>query len=273
MTTANQTFIGDALRSDALSGDRAGFIDRWIYVFTAASFVAVVLAGFIPDSVEKIGLVQAGKRAPFPLALHAHAVLMGSYLLLLLTQTVLAATGRLALHRVLGLAAMVLAPALVVAGFILVPTMYHAAYAASQAAPPQAKAPILQGLGFAENIMLLQIRIGVVFGVLVFLGLRARSVDPGFHKRMMILSIAAALPAGFDRISWIPSTMPASPISPDLYVLLAIAPMFLWDLFRNRRVHRAYWIWLAVVAPFTLAVQTLYDTPFWHVTARRLMGV
>ncbi|HEX7946231.1 MAG TPA: hypothetical protein VF495_16300, partial [Phenylobacterium sp.] len=126
MTTANQTIIGDSLRPDALSGDRAGLIDRWIYVYTAASFVAVVLAGFVPDSLEKIDRVQAGTRPPFPLALHAHAVLMGAYLVLLLLQTVLAATGRIARHRALGLAGMVLAPALVVAGFILVPTMYHA---------------------------------------------------------------------------------------------------------------------------------------------------
>src|SRR5438094_5053250 len=81
---------------DVLSGTpRAHAIDRWIYVFTAASFIAIVLAGFIPDSIGKVAAVQAGERPPFPLVLHFHAVLMGSFLLLLLAQTTLAATGRI----------------------------------------------------------------------------------------------------------------------------------------------------------------------------------
>ena len=39
--------------SDALSGtDRARSIDRWIFVFMAVWFIAIVLTGFIPDSLE-----------------------------------------------------------------------------------------------------------------------------------------------------------------------------------------------------------------------------
>ena len=76
-------------RPDALSGTpRAHAIDRWIFVFMAAWFIAIVLAGFIPDSIEKVAAVQAGQRPPFPLVLHMHAVVMGSFLLMLLAQTV-----------------------------------------------------------------------------------------------------------------------------------------------------------------------------------------
>ena len=167
---------------------------------------------------------------------------------------------------------MVLAPALVVVGFVLAPTMYHLGLDALRTAPAAARPGILRGLGFAEDILLAQARIGFVFAILVFLGLRARGADPGFHKRMMILSIAVALPAAFDRIDWLPNTMPGSPLALDLYTLLAIAPMFLWDAIRNRRVHRAYWVWLAVAAPFTAAVYALWDTPLWHATARRILG-
>ena len=38
----------------------------------------IVLAGFIPDSLMKIGLVEMGQRESFPPILHVHAVLMGS---------------------------------------------------------------------------------------------------------------------------------------------------------------------------------------------------
>ena len=33
--------------------------------------------------------------------------------------------------------------------------------------------------------------------------------------------------------------------------MLAVAPMFIWDVVRNRRIHEAYLIWLAVALPFT----------------------
>ena len=93
------------------------------------------------------------------------------------------------------------------------------------------------------------------------------------HKRMMFLATAMALPAGIDRIPWLVHSLPASPLSPDLYTLLAIAPMFLWDVLRNRSVHPAYAIWIAVNIPFALAVHGLWDTPMWHQTARQIMGV
>jgi len=45
------------------------------------------------------------------------------------------------------------------------------------------------------------------------------------------------------------------------------------DVIRNRRVHEAYWIWLAVALPFTIALHALWDTPWWHATARQMLGV
>ena len=272
MTTIAQKSAVGGVRPDVLSGDRTAFVDRWIYVFTAASFIAIVLLGFIPDSMGKMAAVEAGQRPPFPLVLHLHAALMGAYLVLLLTQAWLVATGRVARHRLLGTMGVVLAAALVVVGFVLIPTIYHQVAAGAQAAPPPARAKLAELVGFVENLILIQSRVGIMFAILVFLGVAARVTDPGFHKRMMILSIAGALPAAFDRITWIPTTMPARPLSSDLYVLLAIAPLFLWDVLRNRGVHRAYWVWLAVAAPFTVAVHTLWDTPFWHAMVKRLMG-
>ena len=259
---------------DVLSGTpRAHALDRWIYVLTAVSFIAIVLAGFIPSSLDKIGAVQAGTRAPFPVVMHVHAVLMGSFLLLLLAQTILVATGRCDLHRRLGVAAMIIAPAMVVAGFILAPTNYLSLWAAAQAAPAEARAAMQPTLAFVENILLVQLRIGILFTLFLAIALRARRSDPGLHKRMMILATAMALPAGIDRIPWLYSSLPASPLTPDLYLLVAISPMVVWDLLRNRHVHRAYWIWLAVNLPFAVLVHGLWDTPWWHAVARRMMGV
>jgi len=274
MATVAEAIADREWRQDRLSGTpRAHAIDRWIYVFTAASFIAIVLAGFIPSSLAKIAAVQAGERPPFPLILHVHAALMGSFLLLLLAQTTLVATGRCDLHRRLGLLAMVLAPALVVAGFILAPTNYHNVWSAAQAAPPEAREQLQQVVRILDNILLLQLRIGLLFPLFLLIGLRARGREAGLHKRMMILATAITLPAGIDRIPWLANTMPLSPLAPDLYTLLAVSPMFVWDVVRNRGVHKAYWIWLAVSLPFAVAVHGLWNTEWWHSTARQLMGV
>jgi hypothetical protein len=272
-TIAGRLFEREA-RPDALSGTlRAHAIDRWIFVFMAAWFIAIVLAGFIPDSLEKVAAVQAGERPPFPLVLHFHAVLMGSFLLLLLTQTWLMATGRRALHMQLGVLGMVLAAALVVVGFVLVPTNYHLLWDAAHSGAPGANEKFGFALNIWENIMLLQMRIGILFPLFLTIGLRARGTNAGLHKRMMILATAMALPAGIDRIPWLWSTMPANPLSADLFTLVAVSPMFIWDVVRNRTVHRAYWIWLGIFVPTSMLAQVLWDTPFWHAMARQIMGV
>jgi hypothetical protein len=247
-------------------------IDRWIWVFMAVFFIAVTLTGFVPDSLMKVAMVEAGARPPFPPILHAHAVLMGGFLLLLLAQSVLMATGRRDRHQWLGRVAFVLVPALVVVGFILVPTIYGQVWQGAQAAPPPAQAQLQQLLRFLENISLMQMQIGLLFPVFVLLALRARRSDPGFHKRMMFLAVAAPLPAAIDRMTWLPGTMPGSPLSTYLYMLLAVSPLFLWDVLRHRTVHRAYLVWLALFLPFFVATMLLWDTPGWHAFASRLLA-
>ena len=248
-------------------------IDRWIYVFMATLFIAITLTGFIPDSLAKIAAVQTGERPPFPLVLHLHSILMGSFLLLLFAQSALAATGRMEYHQRLGVLAALIAPAIVVAGFILVPTMYHQIWNGMQTAPPEAQSGIQAFLSFFDNIMLVQIRVGILFALFILIALMVRKSDSGLHKRMMFLAIAPALPAAFDRITWLPHTLPESPLSPDLYILLAVAPMFIWDLVRRRSVHKAYWIWLAFMVPSSILIHSLWDTDWWHATAPRLVGL
>ena len=275
MATVAGRFVQTGERPDVLSGTpRAHAIDRWIFVFMAAWFITIVLAGFIPSSLAKIAAVQAGERPPFPIIMHMHAVLMGSFLLLLLAQTWLMATGRSAHHMRLGLLATVLAPALVIVGLLLASVGYHLTWTALQTASTAEAIEKLQNrLSFQENIKLIQFRIAILFPLFVAIALRARKRNAGLHKRMMILATAMPLPAGIDRIPWLPTTLPTSPVSPDLYTLLAVSPMFIWDVVRNRRVHEAYWIWLAVNLPFAVAVHGLWDTPWWHAAVPRMIGV
>jgi hypothetical protein len=266
--------IGAESAFDRLSGaSRTNVIDRWIYVFTAASFIAVVLAGFVPDSVAKLGAIHAGQRPPFPLVLHVHAVLMGSFLLLLLAQTVLVATGRRAWHMQLGIAAMVLTPAIVITGFVLVPTIYHATWNAAQSGPPALRQNFQRAIPIIDDIFLLQLRGGILFSILMWIALRARRRDAGLHKRLILLAVTAVLGAAVNRLDWLPTGFPRDTYSLDFFTLLPVAPMFIWDLIRNRGVHRAWLVWAAFYVPLTVATYWLWDTPFWHATARHIMGV
>ena len=270
MAMALDTCEAGAFSQDRLSeSPRTHVIDRWIYVFTAACLIAVVFAGFLPDSFAKVAAVEAGKRAPFPLILHVHAVLMGSFLLLLLAQTVLVATGRPNGHMQLGIAAMVIAPAIVISGLILVPTMYHIAWNEALAGSHAAE----QRLQRIDNVLLRQFSAGFLFTIFLWIALRARTRDSGLHKRMIILSITAVLGAAITRIQWLPTTMPNSSISTDIFVLLTLSPMFIWDFIRNRGVHRAYLIWASFYFPVMAAVHLLWGKPGWHATARQIMGL
>lgn len=247
------------------------FIDRWIYVLMAAFLVLVVLVGFIPDSLEKIASVERGERPDFPLAMHVHAVLMGAWMLLLLTQTVLMATGRKGMHMQLGLAGMILAPVLVIAGIVLVPTNLRIWAAFGAAGPAELQQGVQGFLHFMINIALIQLRIAFCFLALVYLSVRARRHERGLHKRLMILATTVPLPAALDRITFLPHTLPQSPLTADLWPLLCVAPMFLWDLYRQRSVHRAYWIWAAFMVPTGIAINLLWDSQWWHAVAPSIL--
>ncbi len=52
----------------------ARFADRWIFVFTAALFVATALAGFVPES---IGIVAASESRPATTATPDRALARG----------------------------------------------------------------------------------------------------------------------------------------------------------------------------------------------------
>lgn len=274
MATVSQGLTTAKRPTDLLSGTpRAHSIDRWIYVFTAASFIIIVLTGFIPDSLQNLAMIKAHQRPPYSLIANIHAVVMGLFLLLLFAQTLLVATGRCDLHRRLGLVGMVLAPTLVVVGAILAPANYHTVWQGAHFGPPAVRAALGPVVPELENILLLQIRVGTLFALFLTMGLLARDHDAGFHKRMMILGTAVTLPAAFFRIAWLPTTLPALPVSLDLYVLLAVSPMLAWDVIRNHRIHRAYLVWLPIYAAASLLVNSVWDTPWWHATARQVMGV
>lgn len=272
MATFPETPLNGSLASPGAATVRRSLIDRWIYVFMAGLCAATILVGFIPDSIYLVAAVRARQRPPFPIILHVHAVLMGAWVLLLMAQTFLVASGRPALHRQLGLAGAVLAPAIVLAGMVLVPTVYRQTWDVYRHAPAAQAGAMQQIVAIQGDLVLAEIRDLLVFGALVTLGLLARRTRPEVHKRLMILATLLILPPAIGRIPWLPSTMPGSPLSLELFTLLLVSPLFAWDLFRLRRVHRAYLIAGACYAPVAIAYGLAWGTSWWLGVVPRLMG-
>lgn len=261
----------DAVPVRSEAGPLARLADRWIYVFMAGLFVATALTGFIPRSLIKLAAVDAGQRAPFPPVLHVHAMLMGSWLLLLLAQTSLVATGRTALHRRLGVIALVLVPSMVAAMIGITMSAWSSiASIPAGLMPPEA---LSQTKTVVTNVLLQQIHIVVLFPALVGWAVLVRKKDSETHKRLLILATVLPLAAGIDRLTWLPTTSPDSPVALYLYQLAWLLPVLIYDVLRRGRVHRAYVIGIAANSPFVLATLELWGSPWWFATAPRLMGV
>ena len=274
-TTAGEVLeVGSPHDIGAAAPTLAQVIDRWIYVIMAALFVVTALIGFVPRSIGKAMAVQAGQLPPFPLVLHVHALLMGSWLVLLLVQTILMARGKRSFHMQLGVAAMLLAPAMVATGFVLVPAMVQYNWALIPVTPSDLLPwGVERTQKFLSSLVAAQISAGVLFAVFVAWAMLVRRTDAGMHKRLLILATAIPLPAAIDRIAWLPNSYPESPLSPLGWPVVWVLPMFLWDLARLRRVHRAYLAWFAIYIPSAVVVYMLWWSPGWIATAQRLVGV
>lgn len=254
-------------------GTLVRFIDRWIFVFMAALFVVTALVGFVPASIMKVTAMQAGERPWFPPVAHAHALLMGTWLLLLLLQAWLIATHRHQLHWKLGMLSLALVPGMVMASAMLVLATHEQIASALAVVPPAgSRVGLLTAASSANNILLSQMRMGIMFVACVSGALLVRRTSPGIHKRLMFLGTAVLLVPAFARITFLPNTLPDSPLGQDLYTLLWISPMLLWDLYRQRTFNVAYLVWLCLFVPLSLVVYWLWGDPAWMALAPQIVG-
>jgi uncharacterized membrane protein YozB (DUF420 family) len=246
--------------------------ERWFYAAMALWFVAIALGGFIPSSIEKINAVQAAQRPPFPWFMHAHAVVMGAWLSLLLAQSLLVARGRVAVHRRLGVASFVLVPLIVVLMFV----MMIGGLIGVSAIPPGAMPPEVLATTkyFVTNLTLAQVQAIVLFPLFIGWALAVRKTDSAMHKRLMFFGTAIPLLAGIDRITgkygW--TTVPESGDSMYLNLLVIMMPALIFDLARTRRLHRAYVYGLASAVACFLMTHFLWGTPAWHGVVTRMLG-
>ena len=220
------------------------------YRICAVAALAVAAIGFFLTYLRPmaVGTFEGPRLA------HVHGALLLSWLLLVIAQAFLVRR-RLRIHRKLGWAALVLAPA------IAVSTALVGAEAAR-------RDMLLGGQSAADNAVG-NITTPLVFLLLVCAAIVARK-RPQWHKRLIFLATAAILwPAWFRWRHFLPEFP-----RPDIWlgIVLADVPIIIAvvrDRARFGAVHPAYLIAGPAVIAEQLAEVFLFGGPLWH---RAAMG-
>ena len=262
------THAAEVLRMQDTAGAFARLVDRWIWVFMAALFITAVLAGFIPDSISLVQDVQAHKSPPLPWFLHIHAVAMGSWMLVLLAQTLLMATGQRRGHASLGAASLALAPLV-----LLLMIVMTAAFGGRALLQPPGSVPLPRYSFLLGLVFFLQGRAIVLFTVFYIWGFLARHTLPDTHKRLMLLATWSMIDAGLARIpgaNELGLSLGLKQLGLDgrfdpsmVWQLAILLPALLYDLIRRGRVHYAWVVGIGAYLPFFVATHVLTKAPSW----------
>lgn len=218
------------------------------YVAAALLIVAIVLAGFAPSFADMAG------GAPRPWIFHLHGVVYLGWLALLVGQAMLAARGRIGLHRKIGAFGVGYGVLVWVIGLIM--TFY-------------APTVHLRGgewdMETATTFLALPLGDMVLFG-----GFFAAAVGyrhkPDIHKRLILLASVAIMFAGAYRLSYAVSM----PVQLFLWYSPILAGM-VYDRIKIGRVHGVYWIG-GVAMAVALARIPFSETELWQSFGRALLA-
>jgi hypothetical protein len=213
----------------------------------ACSITFVLVAGF------SMQLALGRSSFAVPLAYHVHAVVFFGWLALFLTQSGLAASGNLSLHRRLGWLSAV-----------WVPVMVAAAIAVTVTSLRRTGGPFF----FDANEFLLGNLVGALtFAALVFTAVRMRRRSD-WHRRLMIGAMAAITGPGWGRLLPTPLLVPYAWEVTNSIGMIFIAAGMIRDKRTNGRVHPAWWVALAAGLGWIALGELIAYTP-WAVEFTR----
>jgi hypothetical protein len=224
-----------------------------LYLFASIIFGVLAFVAF----ARKFYLARLFKAPELSTLLLVHGVVMSGWVILLVTQSALIATGRHNWHRRLGMFGVVWAGMVVVLGSV---TTLHAA--AREAQNHTAVAPLqlaITGLELVQMALFFCFVAGAIW-------LRSRGA---FHKRLMLLTIVCMLPSVFPRL---PFDLFSSNTSILLGTYASLAICVGIDTFRHRRLHPAFaWGGALFAASLQLAFFGAF-TPAWQDFLTRMVS-
>jgi hypothetical protein len=237
---------------------------RGFYLLAALALILASLWGFRHFYFQ--GMAYPGR--PLTPGLRtlivAHGTAMALWLVLLLSQTLLIARHRTALHRQLGQLGAVLAATIVTLGLGL-------ALASTQLNPP---GMVIWGLTPRQFMAVPFITI-LLFAFGVAMGMAERS-RPALHRTWMLLASLVVMPAAVSRIDWISHlydhTWLAPLFGPFLGALLLALVLLAIRSLQQRQIDRPLAWGCGALVLTSLAIMQIATTPAWEGLAGWLLG-
>ena len=216
------------VQSEVLSSTSAGSRVRFrrnFYLAMAVLLIAMIFVGFWPSYYGP--LVRGAAEAPW--ILHLHGLIYIGWMLTLVLQTGLAATGRIRQHRVVGDFGIWLGVAVFVMGLIV-----------SFVAPVITFNAGARTLDEAAGFLLIPLGDMVLFGALFFPAVIYRQKTE-LHKRLMILATIAIAFAAIFRMQAL-----GLPLSIGFVLWFALPALCIaYDWHTRRQIHPVYWAGVA----------------------------
>jgi hypothetical protein len=222
------------------------------YVWLSLLIAVVTLTGFAPSLWGT--LVEGVSR---PWFIHLHAVVYVGWLALLIAQSLLAARGKIALHRRVGSFGIAYGCLVLVLGVVVT-------LAASVAHVATGEWTLERGAAFLTLAWGDMVLFGSFFGAAVVY--RSR---PEVHKRLMLLASVALMFAGAGRLWFLgePTSVPALIAIWYVPVMLGIA----YDVFTMRRVHPVYVIGAIAMGAWLVRIP-FGESALWQGFGTRLLN-
>jgi hypothetical protein len=182
---------------------------------------------------------------------HVHAAAFTSWIVLLVAQTSLAASGNVRFHRRLGLIGLGLAPLMVILGVLVAREMLGR------------MTPVL---GFERASLIYAVALSEITGfalpVFSAFGLRRW---PAYHKRLILVGTIAMTTAGFGR--WPVQFLLHQPLPAMCCMIGLLAVLVTYDLLSLRKIHPATALGSAWVIAVELLSVLLSSSAAWHAFA------
>ena len=215
-------------------------------------------AAFLPSVAH-----TAGRVGQMTSLLAFHGVAFFAWLFVFLTQSLLARTGYMALHKRLGMSSAMLASVMVVLGYETTISMARRGFDLSGDLGIQSDP--LAGMAFP----LLDI---VMFAVLFATAYLYRRC-PAIHKRLMLLAVFGALmPAPIAHLTGHYTFLHNKPFVTPLLVGAFLAASAIHDRIALHRIHPvSVWVALAIFLLDNLCFAVVMPSTMWHNLASRLV--
>lgn len=247
-----------AVLSPTVPHRRPGFFFGFAIACASIAFLTFVPTYWLP-------LVRGSLQlAP---AVHMHAALQFGWVLLFVAQAALAGSGRLAVHRALGVGGVALALGMLAFGVVAALHSYALQAEAGEAA--QARAFLIAPI---TNVLFFTVVVCIAAGHFRY---------PEIHKRLMVVATVGVLVPAVARVFLVAvtgsTTVTPPPIQvtliPSLVTDLLLVAAMLHDRKTHGRIHRVYWIGGGLLVAMQVLRVPFAFTPLWESMADGLIRI